>query len=201
MTREEILAEIKALALAYSGAKPEKAIAEARLFSDLHLDGDPAAGFMAAFTNKFGVDMSGFIWLRYFSDEGWDMLTPIVLALMRANSRRFDQRWRLARAAERDITLGHLVDVAEAGHWIHPNPEYALTRKPHPLGAFLGALAALGIIGFMLLGVFAVYAITLLPNEQMTPMNVITILAGTSFPLILTWLSWRNIKRKLASAP
>ncbi len=85
VTRDEIFEEIKALAIAYTELKPDKIVPDARLLRDLHLDGDDAAGFMAAFTNKFDVDMSGFYWLRYFGDEGWDYLAPAMIAVARCD--------------------------------------------------------------------------------------------------------------------
>lgn len=199
MTRDEIYEEIKTLVIAYAEVKPEKIVPNARLLSDLHLDGDDAAGFIAAFTNKFGVDMSGFYWLRYFNDEGWDYLAPAVIAGARLHP-DFDRRWRAALAEEREITLEHLVDVAEAKHWIHPNPEAARASSAGLIATIIRYAVPLPVLAFAVFGVIMLYGLATGALGEVSLVTAATAVAMTAFPLLLAWTAWRNIQRKLASA-
>ncbi len=201
MTRDEIFEDIKDLAIAYTGAKPEKLTRETRLLSDLSLDGDPAAGFMAAFTNKFGVDMSGFYWLRYFGDEGFDPLAPGLIAAARRVSPRFERRYRAALAEEREITLEHLTEAAQAKAWIHPGGEHALTRKRRPLTGLFAILGALGVLTFCVVGAIALYGLAAGAWGEISLVSAAAVIAAAALPAFWVWNAWRNIQRKLASGP
>lgn len=131
--REETYEAIAALAVQMSGAQRDRLTPQTRLARDLGLDGDEAGEFMDAFATKFDVDMEGFYWLRYFGDEGWNMLTPATTLVARALSPAFRRRWRAAQEAEREITLAHLTEVVEAGRWVHPGTEHLPSRKSHPI--------------------------------------------------------------------
>lgn len=200
MTRDEALDEIKELVIAYTGAKPDKLTPETSLHGDLGLDGDTAAGFMAAFTNKFGVDMGGFYWLRYFSDEGFDPLAPVLIAAARRASPQFNRRFRAALAEEREITLGHLAEIAEAKRWAHPGPVHALARKPRPLAGFFVVLGALGVLTFCGVGAIALYGLVVGAWGEINLASAAAVVAAAALPIFWLWSSCRNIQRKLASA-
>lgn len=200
MTREEMFEELKALAIAYTEVKPDKIVPDARLLSDFGLDGDDASGFMAAFTNKFGVDMSGFYWLRYFGDEGWDFLAPAMIAVARLHP-GFDMRWCAALAEEREITLHHLINVAETKRWIHPGPEDARPHATGPIRTIIGWVMAAPILGFAALGVIMLYGLATGALGEVSLVTAATAVATTAFPALLAWTAWRNIQRKLASGP
>ncbi|HRO04831.1 MAG TPA: DUF1493 family protein, partial [Terricaulis sp.] len=168
--------------------------------SDLGLDGDPAGAFMQAFKERFAVDMESFIWLRYFGDEGWDMLKPLIVALARLDA-GFDQRWRAALAEEREITLSHLVDVAQAKSWIHPGPAHAPLRKPSRLAALLVSAAAIGVAVFAVLYAVAVYGLAIGALGEVSWVTAAALIAAAAFPTLLIRSAWSNIQRKLASAP
>lgn len=198
MTREEIFEELKALVIAYTGVKPDKVTRESRLLSDFGLDGDDASGFMAAFTNKFDVDMSGFYWLRYFQDEGWSFLEPSFIAAARLN-KGFDERWRAALAEEREITLEHLIDVAEAKKWIHPTAEATRTQKPSRHRTIIGYAAVLPVLAFAVFGLIMLYGLVIGALGKVSLVTAATAVVMTAFPLGLTWAAYTSIKRKLAS--
>lgn len=200
MTRDEIYDEIVQLSVDLAGAKRDKLTPATRLVGDLGLDGDPAAAFMQAFKERFGVDMERFYWLRYFSDEGWDMLNPLIVSFARLQP-EFDRRWRAALAEEREITLAHLVTVAEAKAWIHPGPEHSIARKRSRFAALLVSAAALGVAVFGVLYAIALYGLATGALGEVSFVTAATMVAVIAFPLLLAWFGWRNIKRKLATAP
>lgn len=206
MTNDELYEEIAALAVRASGVKRDKLTRNSRLLADLDIDGDDAGKFMAAFANDFDVEMEGCFWLRYFDDEGWDMLTPAMVLVGRIVSPGFKQSWDRARDAEREITLGHLVAVAEAKHWIDPGPEHR--RQSSPRGAVartlwiaLPAFAALALLAFTAFGAIMLYGLATGAMGALNPLTAGTAILLAGFPLLMAWNSRRNIQRKLASAP
>lgn len=204
MTREEIFEEIATLAVQLAGAKRDKLTPQTRLVGDLGLDGDPAVAFVQAFSERFAVDMADFYWLRYFGDEGWNMLTSAMVLAAQAVSPRFRQRWRAARDEEREITFDHLVDVAEAKTWIHPSAAHRPSAKPNTIGKAIGvgltALATLGVAAFAVGGVVMVYGLAAGALGEVSPLSAATAALMTGLPVLLFWNAWRTIQRKLASA-
>ena len=124
------------LAAKYASADPDDLRPETRLFSDLHLDGDQAAGFMAAFTNGFGPDMSGFLLAALFQRRGHGHALARARGAGASGEPGLAAQWRAAKAEEREITLAHLTDVAEAGAWAI-GAEHAPRRKPAARGGFV----------------------------------------------------------------
>jgi hypothetical protein len=170
-----------------------------RLHADLHLTGDDAHGLLAMFEDQFKPDMTGFVWLRYFEDEGWNFLDPAVAMIGGLFSASFATRWAAAMAAEREITIAHLADVAERGAWFEPGEEYRGARLTG-LGNVLSLIAAAAIAFLTLIGAIACYGYF---NGELGAANWLTaagLVAMTSFPLAFAWNAIRNVQRKLASA-
>jgi hypothetical protein len=195
----ELFGEIAALAADYSATPLEEIGRETRLLGDLSLDGDDASAFMKAFADRFGVDFDGFVWLRYFGDEGLDLLAPALAFAARAISPAFARRWRAAREAEREITIGHLVRVAGARRWIHP-AEASPPRGPHAFGEVLSALMLLIVLFLSALGALALYGYFTGRIGDISLPSLLGLLAAVAGTLFLIWASWRNVQRKLASA-
>jgi hypothetical protein len=171
---------------------------ETRLFSDLGLDGDDAGAVIGAFVDRFNPDMTDFHWLRYFGDEGFDPLQPVLAAIVATVSSSFRGKWRAAREAEREITIAHLVRVAREKHWIHPD---AAERLPPPSAITLG----IGLIAFATVSAFAIAGLVILltlpsrfPDDAL--IQGLVVIAFVLFPFFTIHSAWSNIERKLASA-
>jgi len=78
-----------------------------RLEQDLGLTGDDATEFIAAWAQRFKVDVQGFCSRRYFGPEGNDVLSPL-LGL-------FSKRFR--RPAAVPLTLAMLAVAMRRGRW------------------------------------------------------------------------------------
>ena len=94
-----LLAPIKAFVAEFTGVSESELNADTKINADLGVDGDDALEFMTAFEGRFQVDLSGFVFRKYFGPEGWNptaLLTP----------KRPDP-----------LTLGQLAEAAEAKVW------------------------------------------------------------------------------------
>lgn len=83
--------------------------AETRLDEDLGMTGDDAADFLADFAREFEVDLAGIVFHRHFGPECGPML--------------FVPRWleeEMRGLGDYPVTVGHLIDVAEAKRWSCP---------------------------------------------------------------------------------
>ncbi len=172
-----------------------------RLYKDLGLTGEDAEEFMSRFAGAFDVDMTSFVWLRYFNDEGMDMLGPALALGASVLSPSFAVRWQAAHDAEREITLAHLVDVARAKVWSDPGEAFRRAPSLMSLTLIFSAISVLVTGGFFFLGLVITYAFL---TGQLGEQNVLTLIgiAATSlfFPAYLAWLGWHKIQNKLASA-
>ena len=197
-TDEAVLAEIIELARSQAGAKT--ITANTRLYADLGMTGDDAQEFMTAFAVKYDVDMGEFVWLRYFDDEGSDMMARAIALAASILSPSFAVRWQAAYDAEREITIAHLAKVAGERKWREPSD--AFKRKPDPrvLTLIFSVLSVL-VSAFFVFGsavvLYALLAGDLGNNNLLVVFGVIA--TGLVFPW-LAYASWRNIQRKLASA-
>lgn len=192
------LAEIIESAAHYAGAS---VTADTRLYSDLGMTGDDAGEFMAAFANKYEVEMSGFVWLRYFDDEGADMMGPAIVLGACVLSPAFAVRWQAARDAEREITLAHLAEIARAKVWRHPEETFRRRPKSSPLTLIFSAASVLTMAFFALTGVFVTHGLLTGAIGDTKIVTLIGVAAvGVFLPVFLAFTSWRHIRRKLASA-
>ncbi len=195
---DALLAEIMETAAHYSGGA---VTADTRLYSDLGMTGDDAAAFIAAFANKYAVEMSGFVWLRYFDDEGADMMGPAIVLGASVLSPAFAVRWQAARDAEREITMAHLAEVARARVWHDPDETFRRKPKLSPLTLAFSAAALLAMAFFFVTGVIVTHGLL---TGAMGDTRVVTLIGvaavGVLLPAFLAFASWRQIQRKLASA-
>jgi hypothetical protein len=195
---DQVLAEIIELARNQTGANT--ITANTRLYADLGMTGDDAQEFMTAFAVKYDVDMESFIWLRYFDDEGSDMMAPAMALIASVLSPSFAVRWQAAHDAEREITIGHLVDVASERTWRDPADTYIRKRNPIVLTLIFSAVSLLVSAFFVLGSAIVLYA--LLAGE-LGETNLLAAFGVIATGLVFPWLayaSWLNIQRKLASA-
>lgn len=199
-TDDVVLAEI--IALAKHVSEVDSVGPNARLFSDLHLDGDVAREFMERFAGQYDVDMTNFVWLRYFGDEGFDMMGPAFAMAASVLSTDFALRWHQAREAEREITIEHLVDVARTRVWRDPGVEFRMPPTQSVVMLAFSAVSVLVTAFFLLLGIAVIYGFL---TGELGDGGLLTLfgIAAVSifFPAYLAFGSWRNIERKLASAP
>lgn len=192
------LAEIVELATQFSGAT--EVSENSRLYADLGLTGDDARAFIETFAAKYDIDMGALVWLRYFDDEGSDMMGPALALAASVLSPHFAVRWQAARDAEREITIAHLVDVAQLGAWRDPGDASKRVRGPMVLTLIFSTLSVL-VSAFFVLGSAAVLYTLLAGNlgQKSLVVTLGVIATGLVFPA-LAYASWRAIERKLASA-
>lgn len=86
------------------------------LAHDFRIAGEDGKEFMEAFSIRFKVSLAGFHWEQYFGPEA---ANPLGLA------RYFYMRLIKGKAAREltdlpELSLGHLVNCANAGKWIEP---------------------------------------------------------------------------------
>jgi len=195
----DALEEITALAAQFSGKEAGDIAPATRLYADLGLTGEDAHGLMAVFADRFKVDMAGFVWLRFFDDEYMDFMGPALVLAARLLSTRFDERWTAALAAEREITVAHLAEVAAHGAWFDP-PAGPKRPRVAALALPLSCLALLGIVFLALVGAIGCWGYF---SGQLGGVNWITafgLIAMALVPFYLAWVSVGGIRRKLASA-
>jgi hypothetical protein len=121
---DEIAGMLKAHGAGFEESAPS---ADKRLRLDLHLDGDGAAAFMNAFATHYAIDMAGFHNRRFFSVYPKLFSRPDqfdVVWLLRLLNKTFDRAWR--NVLRYEISVAHLLAVAERGRWFDPAP------TPHP---------------------------------------------------------------------
>jgi hypothetical protein len=93
--------------------------ADTALAQDFGIAGLDGRDFMEAYSRHFGVDLEGFDWVEYFGPEGVSPLWPVgALKYLWCRVRGLSAR-DLVRLPE--LTLGHLVDCANAGKWRAPD--------------------------------------------------------------------------------
>lgn len=155
---DTILGEIIDLARDQTGAK--SITANTRLYADLGMTGDDAEEFMTAFAVKYDVDMGSMVWLRHFDNESSmaDLLEPAIVIAASILSPSFAVRWQAAQDAEREITIGHLVEVALAKAWRDPSEAFRRQQKPGTLGLIFSTITTFVFSGFAMLGVVVIYA-------------------------------------------
>lgn len=180
----------------------KSATANTRLYSDLGLTGDDADALMKAFVVKYDVDMSNFVWLRYFEDEPTlnDLMGPAMALAASVLSPSFAVRWQAARNAEREITIAHLAAVAAAKTWIEPGDDFRRRQRASALLPLFSAASVLVMAFFALLGPMVIYVFLTGGLGERNALALIGILAVSILPFFLAFTSWRAIRRKLASA-
>jgi len=89
-------------------AVPKKKISETTtLARDLRVDGDEAGDFMVAYADRFKVNLTDFVFVKYFGVEaGFDPFAYLYLKIFRPEEFR-----------KPEITVADLVSAAKAGKW------------------------------------------------------------------------------------
>lgn len=105
--------EVKRFVSEFFACRPERLTPTTRLFHDLGVDGADGWEFMAAFGQRFEVNMGEFFAALHFNDEGG--CNPVLVLLWLLYRPRF---LRLV-----PITLGDLVEAARSKQWQTPNRE------------------------------------------------------------------------------
>ena len=86
---------------------------ETRVLHDLRIAGDDAAELMEKFSVRFQVDLSDFVFERYFDLEGFD---PVGLSILIRKLRGE----KIPKKSSHKLTLGDLERAAIKGKWIEP---------------------------------------------------------------------------------
>ncbi|WP_155847302.1 DUF1493 family protein [Asticcacaulis sp. AC402] len=137
--------ELEAFVKEYGDVPPP----DADLFKILGLDGDCCDEFLEAFRERFGVDMTPFLWYFHHDEEVGSRLGRL---LFKAPAQRVQHI---------PITLNLLQQAVDAGQWPIQYPPHTLPRRRWdlwfaPLDAILFGLVVVGVIlGFKwLFGLF-----------------------------------------------
>lgn len=108
MTTEEISKDIKDIFSKYFGVDK---IGTETAFQDYKLFSEDIDAFFREFSSHFDVNMEAYNYYDYFYEDVH--LVYIVRDwFLRVFNRKKSQRKR--------ITIGHLIEVAEKGHWFKP---------------------------------------------------------------------------------
>ena len=112
----ELLEEVKAFVAAFWYKPKEGLTAETSVNDDLGMDGDDAAEFMQAFSERFKVDLTCFPYDKHFGSEGSNPLVLVEAIYLRVTTGRWNSLTPL--------TLRELVEAAEQRRWkVEPSPE------------------------------------------------------------------------------
>ncbi len=85
-----------------TGIQGKEIVPKARLFQDLRVGGDDATDLLIAFSEAFGVDLTGVDVTKYFPDEAASNVLYQILF------------WKRARNAFAALTVGDLIAAVEA---------------------------------------------------------------------------------------
>ncbi len=89
---------------------------DADLFEVLEMDGDDCSAFLEAYSRRFNVDMSGFLWYFHHGEEGYNLGAFFVKP----------PYWRVKRIP---ITINLLLDSMGAGRWTLEYPPHTLPKR------------------------------------------------------------------------
>lgn len=106
---ESVRAGICRIASEILSVAPEELHDRARLFHDLGMGGDDAKDFLEGIHRSFGTSFREFDFESYFPDEH-DAFWFFHL-----------RRLKWVARQKRDLTLGHLIEVVQAGKWFDPD--------------------------------------------------------------------------------
>ena len=103
--------EIMNLIQEQMGVKSTRLNSSSTLQRDVGMDGDDADEFMRRFARRFSVNMEGFQFEKYFGPErGFLLFDYLFLRLFKKNALKYVE-----------ITIAHLVAVAERKSWFDPD--------------------------------------------------------------------------------
>lgn len=104
--------EIRQFVAEFSGSSPSQIEARTTLLGDLGINGDDGDELLAAFGERFNVDMSAFEPDKHFGSEGFWPWAPMHWLLLRLRKGTPEQKTRLMA-----ISVADLVRAAEKGVW------------------------------------------------------------------------------------
>ena len=137
MNTEEIERQIKELLERQCGQLKKEILPETQVLRDLRLDGETASDFIEEFEKELHVDMTGFVFLEYFtcSTSAWFIIPPMILGALLAAS----TDWRPAKYLAiiifivmitgysitnsikkrrlKPLCISQLIDAAREGRW------------------------------------------------------------------------------------
>ncbi len=102
------------------------------LQSDIRLYGDDVDDLLAAYAERFGVDLTGYLWYFHTGEEGFNLGAVFFPPPN-------------ARVPEIPITLGMLHDFARRGRWAVEYPRHSPPRSRPDLR--INQLLTLGFVG------------------------------------------------------
>lgn len=192
----ELFDEIRRLVTEKTNYPSSRIKPTTRLAHDLGIDGDDAFELLEEFGERYHVSFNDFVFLDYFCWEGYNPFFPIVMACLSLVSPRFRFVRHDAERREREITIAHLVQCAQAGHWIVPSE----TRPPpSPTGRiFRPAFILLYSSPILAPWVFFTVRALASANNAMDVVAIITI-ALAAIALIVSIglvLSWAYLEQK-----
>lgn len=115
-----------------SNTKLDRLGPETELDKDLGIWADDFHELMAEFSERFGTDMSGYLWYFHTGEEGWSL-----------GGLFFDPPDR--RVERIPVTIQMLVDSARAGRWLIEYPPHDLPQRRWDI-----LINQLLVVGFLL---------------------------------------------------
>jgi acyl carrier protein len=106
----ELLEKVKAFVAEVWYEPKEGLSAETSVNVDLGMDGDDAAEFMQAFSERFGVDLSTFPYDKHFGPEGGNPIVLVEAIYLRVTT----GRW----TSLTPLTVRELAEAAEQRRWM-----------------------------------------------------------------------------------
>jgi hypothetical protein len=141
MTEVELRQRLLELIIESVGVKASEVLPDKDIEHDLGCTGDDFHELMDAYSDRFNVDMSGYLWYFHTHDE-----TMATLNLMPGNPP--------SKQVERiPVTLNLMVDKALLGRWDLKYPPHVLQSRYTPAERVMGWLL-LGILIFFIVWSF-----------------------------------------------
>ena len=130
----DLRAAILALAAEHGGARRKELAGQGDLFGHFQLDGADITDFLTEYAERFGVDMSDFLWEFHFNADE----PPHYRRVIPVGVDGKDIPWM-------PISLDQLVRAAEQGRWAFDYPEHTTRTAKWP-GYLWLAVCAFGMI-------------------------------------------------------
>ena len=118
--------------------KEEKLNLDSDIYKEFGVDGDDFSDLMVSFSEKFNVDLSGFLWYFHYGEEGINIGAIFIKPPYN----------RVSRIA---ITPRILLEAVNTGKWPIEYPKHTLPKKRYDIiitWLFFGALIFLSLIGW-----------------------------------------------------
>ena len=110
-----------------TGTKRERIRDDTDITKDLGVDGDDWDDLLAAYRERFGVNLDGFLWYFHHGEEGFNLFGLVF----------WPPYWRVKRIP---ITPRILLESANQGHWCISYPPHTIPKHRYDMWANLGCL-------------------------------------------------------------